>query len=192
MSGWRFWMLTRHGELYSLLDQSRKERYVPWPGSIYGSVRARCVDSAEHNAPEPGCACGVRIMPRWVDLHKAVVSQPAAAKAAGRISGDLGPVNYQWGGLEFLLWRTAEGVSYVPDVIGRVDGWGRIEKGVKSVDPYGTVRAEFAGVGSFIHVSGHLAGYVPLIRRNYPLVDVHLGRARGLPWLDEIAATVRE
>jgi hypothetical protein len=171
--GWRSWQVTNRGRLVSPLTVNGG--LLPWPPN--GSVRAVWEKNGAHRAPGDGCECGLRVLPRYADFHDAI-----AAYGGGLAS------------VMLMAWlELTRPERRTPTVIGRVAYWGRVLPGAEDpLDPPGTVRAEYAAVGTDLYVGRHLEETARAIRSQYPGVQVHVGRQSGMQWLNEIAAHVRE
>jgi hypothetical protein len=181
VTGWRWWMVTTNGELSGFHTPYAR---IPWKPRI--PTRAICNHEADdhgpYDAPHPDCECGIRIMPNLDDLLDGLVDNAAR-------TGITPDVFHVIGGPAYLTDRRRHGVHEVPDVIGQVIGEGRIEDACPWDDPPGTVRAEYARPGTILYLSRHLARRAPALRHRYA-ATVHVGHARGLDWLDEIAAAI--
>lgn len=180
-TGWRWWQLTSDGHLSGLHTPYARQ---PWLAGT--TITAVCNQASKthgpHDAPWPNCECGIRLMPNLGDLLDGIRRHPART----------GITPHVWRVIvshAYYLDRKRYGVLHVPDVIGTIHAHGTIHDLCPWDDPPGTLRAQHAQVGDQLHLSAHLARLVPRVRRNYPHATVTVGKARGLRWLDEIAAS---
>ncbi|MEU4836517.1 hypothetical protein [Streptosporangium sp. NPDC023615] len=92
------------------------------------------------------------------------------------------------GGLAYVLDRASGGVTYLPDAIGEVTGWGNVEDGAPWDDPPGTVRVQYARPSGTLFLARHMTRLAARVRENYPDVAVVTTSQHPRDWLAEIAS----
>jgi hypothetical protein len=208
--GWRCWLLTPFGGLMShagWLD-------TRWtPGMMTSVCREKYIDTPElmgpHTPPGEKCTCGIRVLDSCASMLDGIIAHPQRMNCSEKYWAGLVAANECLAGV--YEFRKKHDALWIPDVIGNVYGYGRVEPGNKLgdvpgfqpdqyVDPIGTVRVERAEIGDRLYLAPHLTrtselqelGYrfrsaVGSLKRCYPKVKVHIGTEHGRAWIDQIA-----
>jgi hypothetical protein len=131
---------------------------------------------APHDAPARYCSCGIRAFPDLPDL-------------IADIRDNAEDLQQTWHGAGPDVWdfRCATNSHSLPDVIGRVDLWGRMYH-AEADEPGQPTRAERARLGDRIYLGWQAGRAADDLRRRYPGIEVIVSDTPGPEWLDEVAA----
>lgn len=124
MAGWRYWQLQPSTGLL----RSVTHRQVAWhPGQ---PMRAVCL-SGGHDAPAPGCACGIHAAPTLAALRdESLCMRPAEALVAGEVAlwgtvvADDHGLRAEYGYPRRLFLVTPAGGTADADALGRLGAYG--------------------------------------------------------------------
>jgi hypothetical protein len=208
--GWRCWLLTPFGGLMShagWLD-------TRWtPGMLSSTCREKYINMPKlmgpHTPPGEKCTCGIRILDSCASMLDGIIAHPRRMNCSEKYWAGLVANHDPLAGV--YEFRRECNALWIPDVIGNVYGYGRVEPGNKLgdvpgllpdqyVDPVGTVRVERATIGDRLYLAPHMTrtaelqevGYkfrsaVGSLKRCYPKTKVHVGTEYGRAWIDEVA-----
>ncbi len=208
--GWRCWLMTPYGGLMS---------HAAWldtrwtPGLMTATCREKYIDMPKlmgpHTPPGKNCTCGLRILDTCTRMLDGIKNHPQRMNCSEKYWAGLVAKHECLAGV--YEFRKKYNALWVPDIIGNVYGYGRVEPGNKAgdvpglrpdqyVDPVGTVRVERAEIGDRIYLAPHMTrtaelreiGYkfrsaVSSLKRCYPRTKVHVGTEYGRAWIDQIA-----
>lgn len=162
-----------------------------------------------HTPPGENCTCGIRILDSCASMLDGIIAHPQRMNCSAKYWAGLVAANECLAGV--YEFRKKHDALWIPDVIGNVYGYGRVEPGNKLgdvpgflpdqyVDPVGTVRVERAEIGDRLYLAPHMTrtselqelGYrfrsaAGSLKRCYPKVKVHIGTEHGRAWIDQIA-----
>jgi hypothetical protein len=190
--GWRSWAIDGRGRIASLgappgagvWDQHGVTpvscTFPQWWWDHPTARRESAAARRPHTPPGHDCICGIRVMPQLADLLGTLAVRPDL----------IGMNEMLWAALDDDQYRELEdtGMFTIPPVIGRVDHWGRVERGARLCDPRGTLRAEYARLtGPTLYLARYAARHATSIKQRHPDVEVRIGDSTGPAWLNEIA-----
>jgi hypothetical protein len=183
-----------------MMTSTCREKYIDMPKLM-----------GPHTPPGAKCTCGLRILDSCHSMLAGIKAHPRRMNCSEKYWAGLAAAHGPMAGV--YEFRRRHNALWIPDVIGNVYGYGRVEPGNRFgdvpglppdqyVDPVGTVRVERAEIGDRLYLAPHLTrtaelrelGYrfrsaVGSLKRCYPKTKVHVGTEYGRAWIDEVAAS---
>ena len=181
-----------------MITSTCREKYINMPKLM-----------GPHTPPGEKCTCGIRILDSCASMLDGIAAHPQRMNCSERYWDGLVTAHECLAGV--YEFRKKYNAFWIPDIIGNVYGYGRVEPGNKLgdvpglrsdqyVDPIGTVRVERAEVGDRLYLAPHMTrtaelqeiGYkfrsaVGSLKRCYPKTKVHVGTEYGRAWIDQVA-----